>query len=283
MKGILMKPWKAQAIHEGSPEIEWQTRRIISKSNSFFGIDGADWNKLCWDGSEVIIPENRHLWDNGERGSIASEIARNGYHAPLPYVDNSMSPEYGCDYTWHYLHVSYDWAESGTIYRVYPRFKIGERAYIKETHYRYGRWIIIGWNGVRSVLSFYPFSHEICFTDNPPERIITDRRVGEVGWYKRSPLFLPADLARTIIEITDIRAQRVQDISEDDAIAEGVGAGWQMNAGWPDYQHIKNGVCALTQDTARLSFWTLWNSIHGDGAWDLNPWVWAYTFRRIER
>jgi hypothetical protein len=55
-----------------------------------------------------------------------------------------------------------------------------------------------------------------------------------------------------------------------------------MNAGWPDYQHIKNGICALTQDTAEMSYASLWESINGKGSWEKNPWVWVIAFRRIE-
>jgi len=248
MKGILMKSWKAQAIHESSPETEWQTRRIISKSNSFFGVDGADWNKLCWDGSEVINAENRYLWDNGERGSIASEIARNGYHAPLPYVDNSISPEYGYDYTWHYLHVPYDWAESGTIYRVYPRFKIGEQVYIKESFCK----VCYENDGIA----------DVCFKED----MITP--CSKAVW--KSPLFLPADLARTVVEITDIRAQRVQEITRDDIRAEGI------------ILPVSPRFTPGTFSELHQEFAFLWDSIHGEGAWERNDFIWAFGFKRIE-
>ena len=103
-----------------------------------------------------------------------------------------------------------------------------------------------------------------------------------VDAYKWKPsIFMPKDVCRIKLRITDIRVERLQDISEEGAIAEGVGSGFQMNAGYPDYEHIVNGVCTITQDTAKMSYWSLWDSINGKGSWDKNPWVWVITFERI--
>lgn len=92
-------------------------------------------------------------------------------------------------------------------------------------------------------------------------------------------IFMPKEAARIWLEVESIRVERLQDISEEDAIAEGVGSGFQMNSGWPDYQHIKNGICELTQDTARMSYATLWDSINGEEGWNKNPWIWAINFK----
>ena len=98
---------------------------------------------------------------------------------------------------------------------------------------------------------------------------------GPAGW--RSPRFMPKWAARPQRwEIVSIRPERVQDITDADAIAEGVGYGFTMNAGWPDYLHIENGHCTLTQDTARISFATLWDSINAKRGYGFgrNNWVW---------
>ena len=89
-------------------------------------------------------------------------------------------------------------------------------------------------------------------------RATTERKIRK--W--KPSIFMPYHCRRINLEITNIRVERVQDISEEDAIAEGIGHGFQMNAGWPDYRHIRNGICDLTQDTARMSFATLWDSIN---------------------
>ncbi len=100
----------------------------------------------------------------------------------------------------------------------------------------------------------------------------------------KSPLFMPKKYARIWLEVIGRRVERLQDISEEDAIKEGVGAGFQMNAGYPDYQHIKNGICTLTQDTAEMSFATLWDSIYEKNPeyqWNKNLFVWPIEYKRI--
>jgi len=277
--GILMTPDNALKCHTGD---KTQTRRIVTSRNSVVGVGIVDWSKFDWVGESecdfggLCYSSTSEFVPDELKGKIIGV-----QKARLPYVDNSISPDYGHKYAWHYLHVPYNWAENGTVYRIYPKWQIGDRLVIREIHYRYGYWERSGFTkSGRPSWRFISLNHEVLFTDNPPDKISHGRE--ETGWYKRSGLFLPNKLARTKPEIIGVRCEQLQDISEDDAIAEGVGAGWQMNAGWPDYQHIVNGVCELTQDTARLSFWTLWNSIHGEDAWSDNPWVWIPVFRNIQ-
>ena len=109
---------------------------------------------------------------------------------------------------------------------------------------------------------------------------------------KLPSIFMPKWAARIRLTVTGVRAERLQDISEEDAIAEGVGAGWDIAAGepgWPDYGHIRvvaggTTFSDITQDTARMSYATLWDSINAKRGfrWDDNPWVFAYTFETEE-
>lgn len=86
----------------------------------------------------------------------------------------------------------------------------------------------------------------------------------------RSPRHMPRWASRLTLEITAVRAQQLHDISEADAIAEGVRsislADVPRNAAWSE----------------RQDFAHLWDKINGAGAWDANPWVWAITFRRYQ-
>ncbi len=86
----------------------------------------------------------------------------------------------------------------------------------------------------------------------------------------RSPANMPRWASRLTLIVTDVRIQRVQDISEADAQAEGLVAAYEGWASDRDGRHWG--------PTARDSFRILWSDIHGDDAWDANPWVAALTF-----
>ncbi len=78
-------------------------------------------------------------------------------------------------------------------------------------------------------------------------------------------IHMPRRASRITLEITGVRVERVQDISEEDASTEGVE--WKNMDDWP---HSK-------------AFKTLWDSLAKPGAkWEDNPWVWVIEFRRIE-
>lgn len=92
----------------------------------------------------------------------------------------------------------------------------------------------------------------------------------------RSPIHMPRWASRLTLRITDVRVQRLQDISEADAKAEGV----QMEDEryWVDYSMPGTQITL----SAKKSFNTLWESINGPGSWEANPWVWALTFEVIK-
>ena len=84
---------------------------------------------------------------------------------------------------------------------------------------------------------------------------------------------MPRWASRITLEVTDVRVQRVQEISADDARAEGV-----------ELLAHKPGNAALSGDECRKVFCELWDSLnntHGYG-WPENPWVWAVTFKRVQ-
>lgn len=88
----------------------------------------------------------------------------------------------------------------------------------------------------------------------------------------RPGMFMPRWASRITLEVTDVRIERLQDISESDAIAEGVES-YALD-GKPSISDALNLPAAY--------FRYLWDHINGQGAWDENPWVWAITFKRIE-
>ena len=106
----------------------------------------------------------------------------------------------------------------------------------------------------------------------------------------RPSIHMPRWASRITLEVGSVRVERLQDISEEDALAEGIF--YQK----PTAEDIKDGatdgvyiVPGLTQPlgqpmwapTAALAYRFLWESINGPASWDANPWVWVVTFRRI--
>jgi hypothetical protein len=99
---------------------------------------------------------------------------------------------------------------------------------------------------------------------------------GEWGQLRLS-IFMPRWASRITLEIESVRVERVQEISEADAAAEGVE---QLSHGWRDY--LKRDV---QLGDARWSFQTLWDSINAERGlgWDVNPFVWVIQFRGTAR
>lgn len=87
-------------------------------------------------------------------------------------------------------------------------------------------------------------------------------------------IHMPRWASRITLEITDVRVERLQDISEADAMAEGIVA-TRGGFGLPDGSHFH------TIDP-RESYWSLWEAINGPGSVDANPWVWCVSFSPIE-
>lgn len=95
-------------------------------------------------------------------------------------------------------------------------------------------------------------------------------------------IHMPRKASRITLEITAVRAERLHDISEDDAIAEGVkicNSGTPLQSCW-DY--VDNTSRSPVMFGPIDSYWSLWNAINGDGAWDANPWVWVVEFQRVD-
>lgn len=86
------------------------------------------------------------------------------------------------------------------------------------------------------------------------------------GWFPS--IHMPKEFARIFLKVTDVRVERLQDISEEDAWAEGCeGSDDDVIGGTSGYS----------------KFARLWIAIHGPGSWEANPWVYALTFERVDR
>ena len=107
------------------------------------------------------------------------------------------------------------------------------------------------------------------------------------GWdFKWKPsLFMPKDACRLFLEITDIRIERLQEISDEDCKSEGIKREIFTPTGEECYYFYP---CNDLRDDSYLdcpktSFYSLWKSINGQKNWDDNPFVWVISFKRVER
>jgi hypothetical protein len=111
----------------------------------------------------------------------------------------------------------------------------------------------------------------------------TDRR----HYKKRPSIFMPRWASRITVEMVGKRREKLQDISEEDAIKEGAiftdfgKDRWGVNQlnGWS--MEGKQNSWEKCLGTARFAFANYFNKINGPGSWDLNPLVWAIEFKRI--
>ena len=101
------------------------------------------------------------------------------------------------------------------------------------------------------------------------------------GW--KPSIHMPREVSRIVLEITDIRIERLQDISEADALAEGVepveiicSRDGEKTA-YRDYE-----FSGIYPNSPKDSFKSLWRKINGADSWAANPWVWVVEFKVIQ-
>ena len=132
-------------------------------------------------------------------------------------------------------------------------WKVGDVLWVRET-----------WNGIR--LGNGP---EYWYRADEPE----DADTGVLRERWRPSIFMPRAAARLFLKVTSIRVERLQEITEEDAIAEGVL--WNRARKINELEKSNNII-----DNAEALFMRLWDAINAKRGygWDLNPWVWIVEF-----
>jgi hypothetical protein len=147
-----------------------------------------------------------------------------------------------------------------------PYGQPGDRLWVRETHApqadcwgSWERWLR-GAGGEPPILhyaaDFKPFQNDNGFVIRKP---FIEK------W--RPSIHMPRWASRIDLEVTGVRVERLQDISEDDLAAEGI------------QELIDAGVDH--DGTPRDTFRVLWEGLNGTGSWAANPWLWVVEFRRI--
>ena len=129
----------------------------------------------------------------------------------------------------------------------YPRYKVGEVVAIAQSYLDIGN------------PQFDKFGHDVVGNTNK--------------------MFVKADLMPHHIKITNVKVERLQDISEEDCLCEGIIEGYDCYNHFRVFKTLTNG---FVFDTARQAFASLIDKISGKGTWKCNPWVVVYTFERVD-
>lgn len=168
------------------------------------------------------------------------------------WIDDSyMKPEFGNVPCLKIPYGNESCVMGETVQRYFPKWEPGDRLWVKET--------------------FAPmFGGGYVFaSDYTPERL--KAKDGHGFW--KSPRFMPRKASRITLEITAVRVERLQDISDTDAKAEGVTI-------QPDAEMTSHFIRGK-QSPAQLEYFALWESINGEGSWEQNPWVWVIEFQKV--
>ncbi|MCU1758765.1 hypothetical protein NTD84_03390 [Pseudomonas sp. 14P_8.1_Bac3] len=167
-----------------------------------------------------------------------------------------------------------------------PYGKPGDRLWVRETFYAFGRWEMrFSQKKGRDEWHFVDMTLDLnkVYQFEPPQNYQLGQR-GDVtpAWWKRPAIFTPRAASRILLEITDVRVERLQDISDEQALAEGIIP--HVRGGWHWHPHDPSNVDDWHQFGFKTPVWAfhdLWAGINGQENWDANPWVWAVSFRRV--
>lgn len=177
-----------------------------------------------------------------------------------------------------------------------PYGAVGDLFYVREAYYQFGHWEPVEGaktKGGKQKWVFVPDSDFVVFNVFNESEIAGRVRLGRhhkdpatPAWHKRLARFMPRKYSRTTVEITGIGIERLQDISEEDAIAEGIESDvFDQTVGYRDYSKSNGWFIdwpgASYGTAGRESFKSLYESIHGPGSWERNEWVWKLEFRKI--
>lgn len=104
------------------------------------------------------------------------------------------------------------------------------------------------------------------------------------GW--KPSIHMPKNVARIWSECTSIGVERLQQITDEGAIAEGIESRVIGQAFYRDYLSSEGDYMGSSRwrfESPVDSYRSLWESINGPGSWDLNKWVWVVGVKKIER
>lgn len=158
-----------------------------------------------------------------------------------------------------------------------PYGQVGDRLWVRETHYRHGFWSIEPRViGERQSYSFVPMNENmfpVRYMDNQPDVVYTLKEKYALGYFKRPSIFMPRWASRITLEITEARVERVQEIIEEDCVTEGL----VYHEGFSQW-YTSPDTLVFGHKTAFQILWDSLNAKRGYG-WEVNPWCWCISFK----
>ena len=205
------------------------------------------------------------------------EIIRLGGFGKITQFGRSDTP----GYDWHFRDSAMRWNDltHAQLMKACPYGQPGDRLWVRETwqawhrtSYEYDEWEPISVKEATAAMK-----DQNCVFGPTCDSIQYRATSKSVGPWTPS-IHMPRWACRILLEVTGVRVERLQDISEADCWAEGI----EEVDGFLDDMKIielakRMGRCI---DDAAPTFAALWESIGGDGSWDANPWVWVIEFKR---
>ncbi|EIC3155956.1 hypothetical protein K9015_003274 [Salmonella enterica] len=147
-----------------------------------------------------------------------------------------------------------------------PFGTVGDRIWVRETWAEAGA----GAPDLKLYRANYPAHVPTHYENVPP--------VDEIRW--TPSIHMPRWASRILLEITNVRVDRLNSISEQDALSEGIDRE-RLEESQGNYDCIADHNMT-GRPTATGAFKYLWESIYGEENWQVNPWVWVIEFKRVE-
>lgn len=180
--------------------------------------------------------------------------------------------------------IAFDHPGGGPYTCVPVRFAVGDRLWVRESYFQTGHWEPVENRLTKSGRQKWKFVPTGDVVFDPPTRFRKGRHnndPGKVMAHQRLGRFMPRAASRLTLTVTDVRVERLQEISEADAIAEGIYrlGGLYCHSRPGDRFGSENAISVPAGwDQAIYAYQALWDRINGAGAWDANPWVVAVSF-----
>lgn len=143
---------------------------------------------------------------------------------------------------------------------ILPKYKVGEVLAIAQSYESLG------------------MNPEIALNDKDGIGFYTKTKFSP-GW--KNKMFVRADLMPHHIRITNVRIERLQDISDEDCLAEGIEYDHKAGMFYVRYDSVRHSRMWLA-DTPRDAFATLIDKVSGKGTWESNPFVFVYEFKLVD-